>query len=172
MPKKEGRRQTPTKNKTKKRTETPRAHTPPPLPAYSEGYCSQFDTLVGATIDGKVVAHKMGATGLKHLQKTLHLRYWKTRPGVGALADNADIGGHAAACRRARKGNLRGLSRAQYKGMNRRYPNSYIQHLRNRRYDPTALASEQTCTREVIDIKKKSENSRNFITSLVLETPE
>ena len=90
-----------------------------------------------------VVTHKMGATVLRHLQKTQYLRYWKTRTGAGAWADNVDIEGHAAACRRARKGNPKGLPCAQYKGMNSKYPTSDIQHLRNHRCDPTSLASEQ-----------------------------
>ena len=65
----------------------------------------QFDSTCGATIDGKIVTHKMGATVLMHLQKTQHLRYWRTRRGTGAWADNTDIDGHAVACRRTRKGN-------------------------------------------------------------------
>ena len=35
--------------------------------------------------------------------------------------------------------------------MDSRYPTSDIQHLRNHRYDPAALASEQTWAREVIE---------------------
>ena len=73
--------------------------------AHREGYCSQFDTLRGAVIDEAVVAHKMGPTVLKHLQQTQFLEYWQTRTGAGAWCENADIAGHAAACRRARKGN-------------------------------------------------------------------
>ena len=49
------------------------------------------------------------------------------------------------------KGNPKGLSCAQYKGTNSRYPVSDIQHTKNHRYDPAALVSEQTWACEVID---------------------
>ena len=48
------------------------AHPDPPL--YREGYCSQFETLWDATIGGKVVTHKMGATVLRYLQMTQYIR--------------------------------------------------------------------------------------------------
>ena len=51
---------------------------------YRAGYCSQFNTVWGATIGGKIAVHKAGATVLRHLQKTQYLRYWKTRRGAGA----------------------------------------------------------------------------------------
>ena len=57
----------------------------------------------------------MGATVLMHLQKK-YLRYWRNRTGAGAWVDNADIESHAAARRRARKGDPEGLSCAYYKG--------------------------------------------------------
>ena len=81
--------------------------------AYREGYCSQFNTLKGAVIEGTVVAHKMGPTVLKHLQQTQYLEYWQNRTGAGACCKNADIAGHAAACKRAREGNPKKLSRTQ-----------------------------------------------------------
>ena len=120
-------------------------------PLYRIGYCSQFDTIRGAMIDGKVVAHKTGASVLRYLQSTQYLRYWKTRRGAGAWAENADIDGHAAACRRARKGNPRGPSCALYKEMNSRYPTFDIQHQKNHRYDPSTLETETCWYREVID---------------------
>ena len=73
-------------------------------------------------IEGKVVTHKIGPTVLRHLQKTQYLDHWRNRTGAGYWTDNADIEGHAATYRRARKGNPKGLSCAQYKGMNGRYP--------------------------------------------------
>ena len=106
-------------------------------------------------IDGTVVAHKMGPTMLRHLQKTQYLDYWQSKTGAGAWADNVDIEGHAAACRRARNGNPQRPSCAQYKGMHlvgrTRYPTFDVAHLRNHRYSPMVFASEQAWTREVID---------------------
>ena len=72
---------------------------------YREGYCSQFDTLKGAAIEGTVIAHKMPPAVLRHLQHTQYLDYWRSRAGAGAWFKNADFVGHAAACKRARKGN-------------------------------------------------------------------
>ena len=94
----------------------------------------------------------MGATVHRHLQKTQYLRHWKTGTGAGAWTDNTDTGGHAAACIHAWEGDPKGLSCAQYKGMNSRCPTSDIQHLRNHCYDPAVLASKQTWAREVIDM--------------------
>ena len=42
---------------------------------YRVGYCPQFNTAWGATIDGKIVVHKTGATVLRYLQKRQYLRY-------------------------------------------------------------------------------------------------
>ena len=92
-----------------------KAYAHPDSDEYSGGYYSQFNTVWDATIDDKIVVHKAGATVLRHLQKTQYLRYWKTQRGAGAWAGNADIEGHAAACRRARKGNPRGLPCAHSK---------------------------------------------------------
>ena len=114
---------------------------------YRWGYCSQFDTLYGATIDGKVVTHKMGVTVPRYLQTTQYLPYWKTRTGTGGWADNSDIKGHAAACRRERKGNPKQLPCVQYKEMNSRHPTSDTQHQINHRYDPATLATEQAWVR-------------------------
>ena len=87
----------------------------------------------------------------RHLQTTQFLRYRRDRSGASARADNADVEGHAVVCRRARKGNIKGLSCAQYKGVNIRSPNLRHIHLRNHRYDPTALESEQARARGVIN---------------------
>ena len=92
-----------------------KAYTHTDSPRIPGGYCSQFDTLKGAIIEG---AHKMGPTVLRHLQNTHYLNYWRSRSGTGAWTDNADIEGHAAVYRRARKGNPQKPSCAQYKGMN------------------------------------------------------
>ena len=69
-------------------------------------------------IEETVVAHKMGPAVLIHLQKTQYLDYWRNVACAGAWADNADIEGHVAAYIRARKGNPKRLSCAQYKGIN------------------------------------------------------
>ena len=71
-------------------------------------------------------------------------------PGLN-WADNADIEGRAAAYRRARTGNSKKLSCAQYKGVNGWQPTFDVVHMRNHRYDPMAFASEQACTCEIID---------------------
>ena len=113
--------------------------------------CSQFDTVWGVMIDGKVAVHKTGAIVLRHLQKRQYPRYWKTRRGAGAWAENADIEGHAAARRRARKGNPRGLSCAHYKKMNSRYPTLDTQHQRNSQYEPSNLEAETCWSRDVVD---------------------
>ena len=105
----------------------------------------------GVMIEGKVVVHKARAAILRHLQKTQYLRYWHTRRGAGSWAKNADIEGHAAACRRAHKGNPRGLSCAHYKEINSRYPTLDIQHQMNSKYDPLTLESETCWPSEVID---------------------
>ena len=102
-------------------------------------------------IDGKIAIQKMGAIVLWHIQKTQYLRYWRARHGAGAWTENTNIGGHAAACRRARKGNPRGLSCAHYKEMNSRYPTFDFKHQRNTHYDASILESEQCWSREVID---------------------
>ena len=106
------------------------------LGGFVQSRSGRQNTVWGATIDGQIVVHKAGATILWHLQKTQYLRYWKTRRGAGAWAENAYIEGHAAACRWARKGNPRGLSCAHYKEMNSRHPTLDIQHLRNSKYEP------------------------------------
>ena len=102
-------------------------------------------------IDRKVVTHKIGTTVLWHLQKRQYPRYWRARRGPGAWTGNADIDGHAAACRRARKGNPKGLSCAHYKEMNSRYPTFDFKHQRNTHYDASILEPEQYWSREVID---------------------
>ena len=56
-------------------------------------------------IKGAVVAHKMGPTVLRQLQQTQYLDYWRSRTGAGTWFKNADIDGHAAARKRARKDN-------------------------------------------------------------------
>ena len=56
-----------------------KVYTHPDSSLYKVGCCSQFDTIWGGAIDGKVVAHKTGATVLRHVQKKQYLRYWKTR---------------------------------------------------------------------------------------------
>ena len=117
---------------------------------YRNGYCSQFDTIWGATIDGQVVTHKMGATVLRHLQTTQYLRYWRTRTRSGAWAGNTDIEGHTSACKRARKGTPNGLSCAHYNETNSRYPTFDVQHQRNHRYDPSIPEAEQPWAREAI----------------------
>ena len=95
--------------------------------------------------------HKAGGAVLRHLQKTQYLRYWKSRRGTGACAENADIEGHAAACRRARKGNPRGMSCAHYKEMNSRYTTLDIQHQRDSKYEPSTLKAETCWPRELAD---------------------
>ena len=85
------------------------------------------------------MTHKAGATVLRHLQKTQCLRYWWARRGAGAWAGNTDNDGHAAACKRVREGNPKGLSCTHYKEMNSRHPTFDIKHQRNARYDPSIL---------------------------------
>ena len=97
-----------------------------------------------------MVAHKMGPTVLRHLQQTQYIDYWRSRTGAGAWFENADIAGHAAACKRARKGNPPKLSCSQYKGMNDRESTFDILHMSNHRYDPTAFEWEQAWACEVI----------------------
>ena len=86
------------------------AYAHPGDPEYRREYCSQFDTIFGPTIEGKVVAHKMGATVFKHLQVAQYLHYWKARTGAGGWAQNADVNGHAAACRRVLKASPNSVS--------------------------------------------------------------
>ena len=43
------------------------AYQHPDTPLYREGYCSQFDSICGATIDGKIVTHKVGTTVLWYI---------------------------------------------------------------------------------------------------------
>ena len=126
MPKKAGRNERPRKAKQKSDEDAEGAYAHPDSPIYREGHCSQFNTLWGAMIDGKLVTPKIGATVLRYLQMAQCLRYWRASTGAGALVDSTDIEGHAAACRRARKGNHKGMSCAHYNEMNSRYQASDI----------------------------------------------
>ena len=70
----------------------------------------------------------MRATVPRYLHPAQYLRYWNTRTGTGAWVENTDIEGHAAVCRRARKGDPKWLPFAHYKKTNSRYPIFGIKH--------------------------------------------
>ena len=97
------------------------------------------------------MVHKAGTTILWHLQKTQYLRYWTIRRGAGGWTENADVDAHAAACRRVRKSNSRGMSCAHNKEMNSRYPTLDVQHQRNSKYEPSILEAETFWSRDAID---------------------
>ena len=64
-----GQRQTVTNGKKKKADDdAEKAYDQPDSKAYRRGYCSQFSTMWGTKVDGKLVTNKMEATVLRHLQ--------------------------------------------------------------------------------------------------------
>ena len=72
---------------------------------YREGCCSQFDTLYGMPIGGKVITHKMGTTVLRCTYRRLNTSALEDQNWDRGMGGQTDIEGHAPACRRARKDN-------------------------------------------------------------------
>lgn len=134
------------------------AYEHPDTPENREGYVSQLISMYGQTIEGKVVAHKMGATVLRHLQFSQYLRYWKARAGAGAWAYNADIGGHTAAYRRAQKANANTVSSGACKEMSGRRLTRDLEHQRDHRYDPSELVTAESWPAETIDTWIRTED--------------
>ena len=128
-----------------------RSYAHPESLAYKRGYVSQLDSVYGPTVGGKVIVHKMGATMLRHLQTEQYIRYWRTRSNAGAWVQNADITGHAAACRRAQKANPNTITGGSYKEMNDRRLTHDREHQRGHRYDPTDLATGTEWLIDAID---------------------
>ena len=126
-------------------------------PEYKKGYISQLDSVYGPTIHGMIVVHRMGATILRHLQKEQYLRYWKTRSRAGKWHRNADIEGHAAACRRAHRASPKTMSSGSYKEMNARHMSHDLEHQRDHRYDPSHLATSTEWTANTVDSWVRSE---------------
>ena len=68
-------KQTTMKCRTKKAADedAERAYVHTDSDGYKQGYCSQFNTVWGATIGGKIVMRKAGAAILWHLKNTQYL---------------------------------------------------------------------------------------------------
>ena len=97
---------------------------------------------------------------LLRLQVNQYLMCWKNRTGAGAWAYNADIEGHAAACRRAQKADPNTVPSVSFKEMNRCRTTHDLEHQRDHRYDQPDLATGKSWSADTIDARVSTEDGK------------